>query len=932
MAQHTTRKNQIFADKLATIVITAVGLGVIVAVAGMMLFLFNTVAPLGKSEKLENAILAGTTQGHFALSIDHTTPLKIALVESTAAAPSPSCAADLFLLGATPQILSRFFLVPSPDTPGKYQLSFTPPAANAQRCVGMSNSEVLILNPAAEGKPASATRVGLEFSREFLTEEDALALQPELVRELNAETFSVQGKKVYTRNSSTAPIALVAPSLASLENFQFAVQPSFFETEALQQAKIEITNADNRTGLLLVRNRQGGLLNAHVFMSKENAIAGTVETSTAPLNLEDIRNALQPQSPESPKSRASANPPVPLSIVGMSLVAGTEIWTFFSDGRVSRSLLPAIPPAPVEAQSGTPANSPTQPPQPTAHSLLRIQGVGQLLNTVKTFGGSVVLFDDGLGRCGAVDAGRISRIRRLDNPQPLGANLLEEQPLWETSCAKSTWSRLVANPHMRLVMRLSDAGVEAFETTTGRSAFDYSSSEFLDLAGASALAPAVKPELTTLGFARSGASALVQIADQVFVFPIFAPHLEASREAFFERVHYEGYEEASFSWQSTSGTDDFQAKYSLIPLMWGTFKATFYALVFAVPLGILASVYSSEILDRKTRNIIKPSIEMMASLPSVVLGFLAAIVIAPWVENHVVSVMVIGLAMPFVLYLAGNLLSTLSAKQISARGLYASRRLLMWLIGGVVLSLTILIRLGTLIERTAFGGDIKTYLAGGPGIEGVLWGILLLPATFILLWSIPMRRAVKTYRTVAFLLGPVVAFAGGYFVSHLSGLNAQMFGTYSQRNTLVIAIAMGFAIIPIIYSLAEDALTAVPASLRAASLACGASVWQTTARVVLPTAASGIFSAIMVGLGRGIGETMIVVMATGNSAVMTSSPFDGLRSLAANIAVELPEAAQGSTHYRVLFLSGLILFAFTFLLNSFAEILRTKYRERNKAL
>jgi phosphate transport system permease protein len=100
----------------------------------------------------------------------------------------------------------------------------------------------------------------------------------------------------------------------------------------------------------------------------------------------------------------------------------------------------------------------------------------------------------------------------------------------------------------------------------------------------------------------------------------------------------------------------------------------------------------------------------------------------------------------------------------------------------------------------------------------------------------------------------------------------------------------------------------------------------------LPTAASGIFSAIMVGLGRGIGETMIAVMATGNTAVMTTNPFDGLRSMAANIAVELPEAAQGSTHYRILFLSALTLFFFTFTLNSFAEFLRARYRARNKAL
>src|SRR5206468_2001832 len=142
---------------------------------------------------------------------------------------------------------------------------------------------------------------------------------------------------------------------------------------------------------------------------------------------------------------------------------------------------------------------------------------------------------------------------------------------------------------------------------------------------------------------------------------------------------------------------------------------------------------------------------------------------------------------------------------------------------------------------------------------------------------------------------------------------------YVQLNSLVVGIAMGFAVIPIIYTIAEDALSAIPDSLRSASLACGASPWQTATRVVLPAAMPGVFAASMVGLGRAVGETMIVLMAMGGTAIIDGSPFNGSRTLSANIATELPEATQGGTLYRVLFLAGLLLFAITFVLNTIAE-------------
>ena len=143
---------------------------------------------------------------------------------------------------------------------------------------------------------------------------------------------------------------------------------------------------------------------------------------------------------------------------------------------------------------------------------------------------------------------------------------------------------------------------------------------------------------------------------------------------------------------------------------------------------------------------------------------------------------------------------------------------------------------------------------------------------------------------------------------------------YEQRNSLVVGFIMGFAVIPVIFTISEDALSNVPPSLIAASEALGA--------VVLPVASAGIFSALMIGLGRAVGETMIVLMATGNTPIMDWNIFNGMRTLSANIATELPEAAQDSTHYRVLFLGGLILFSMTFILNTLAEIVRQRLRKR----
>jgi phosphate transport system permease protein len=347
------------------------------------------------------------------------------------------------------------------------------------------------------------------------------------------------------------------------------------------------------------------------------------------------------------------------------------------------------------------------------------------------------------------------------------------------------------------------------------------------------------------------------------------PHPEVSLRTLFGRVWYEGYSQPEYVWQSTGATDDVEPKFSLVPLIFGTIKGTVYAMLFAIPLAVLAALYTSQFADPSLRAKIKPTVEIMAALPSVVIGFLAGLYLASLVERHLLAVLLMFALLP------------------------------MFGTGGVF-----------------------------------LWRLLPLRFT----------RAVKPGTELALII-PMLLIGGWVAVLLSPGIEAQFFAgdarmwlqdtwglTYDQRNCLVVGIAMGFAVIPIIFTISEDAFSSVPSSLTAASLALGASRWQTAVRVVLPTASPGVFSAIMVGFGRAVGETMIVLMATGNTPVMDWSLFNGIRTLSANIAVEIPEAPYGGTLYRTLFLAAALLFLMTFVVNTIAEIIRQRLRERYKAI
>ena len=236
-----------------------------------------------------------------------------------------------------------------------------------------------------------------------------------------------------------------------------------------------------------------------------------------------------------------------------------------------------------------------------------------------------------------------------------------------------------------------------------------------------------------------------------------------------------GYDESGSVWQPVSEI----AKFGVWPLVLGTIKVTLVAMLVAVPLGIGAAVYVSMYAGPRTRELVKPVVELLAGIPSVVLGFFALMIMASWFQD--------------------------------------------------------------------------------------------------------------------------------------------LFGLESRLNALVSGVALSIAVIPVIFTLSEEALRAVPRSYVEASIALGAARWQTIMRVVLPAASPGIAAGIALGLGRAVGETMIVLMASGNAAIVSGSFTDSTRTIAATIAAELAEVVFGGAHYTVLFFLGTLLFLATFGINTLGD-------------
>jgi len=364
-------------------------------------------------------------------------------------------------------------------------------------------------------------------------------------------------------------------------------------------------------------------------------------------------------------------------------------------------------------------------------------------------------------------------------------------------------------------------------------------------------------------------SALVADDNKISLFSIDNEHPEITWSALWQKVWYEGYPKPEFLWQSTSASDDFEAKLSLMPISFGTIKAAFYAMLFAVPIAVAGAIYSAYFMSPAIRSYVKPTVEIMEALPTVILGFLAGLWLAPLVESHLPGLILLLISLPLSVLAAALIWSSLpkNIKDSTPEGYQV-----LFLIPVVLIAGYASMSLSNSLEIWLFDGNTRVYLTNELGID------------------------------------------------------------FDQRNSLIVGIAMGFAVIPTIYTIAEDAVFSVPKSLTMGSLALGATPWQTLAKVVILTASPGIFSAVMMGLGRAVGETMIVLMATGNTPIMDWNIFEGMRSLSANIAVEMPEAEVGSSHYRVLFLAAFVLFIFTFFFNTVAEFVRQRLREKYSSL
>ncbi|MGQ0595214.1 MAG: phosphate ABC transporter permease [Gammaproteobacteria bacterium] len=356
-----------------------------------------------------------------------------------------------------------------------------------------------------------------------------------------------------------------------------------------------------------------------------------------------------------------------------------------------------------------------------------------------------------------------------------------------------------------------------------------------------------------------------RLAGRLHFFRIHNEHPEVSWHSLWGQVWYESRERPEYLWQSSAATGDFEPKFSLSPLTLGTLKAAVYAMLFAVPMAIMGAVYTGYFMSAGMRQIVKPSIEVMGALPTVILGFLAGLWLAPFVEANLAGVFALPIVVPAAVLIAAYLWSLLPEALCRRVPEGSEAALLLPVVAAAIFTA---LAAGEWLEATLFAGDMPAWLTRELGIP------------------------------------------------------------FDQRNSLVVGIAMGFAVIPPIFTISEDAIFSVPRHLTLGSLALGATSWQTLTRVVILTASPAIFSAVMIGLGRAVGETMIVLMATGNTPIMDWNPFQGFRALSANVAVEMPESEVNSTHYRVLFLAALVLFLATFLFNTVAEVFRQRLRER----
>lgn len=344
-------------------------------------------------------------------------------------------------------------------------------------------------------------------------------------------------------------------------------------------------------------------------------------------------------------------------------------------------------------------------------------------------------------------------------------------------------------------------------------------------------------------------------------------HPDATMDKLFLPQKYEGYEQAQYVWQ-TEASEGHEAKYGIPLLIWGTIKGAIWAMIFSAPLAILTALFLAEFASQKVRNYCKAGIELLAGVPTVVVGFVAFVVLAKYMNDYYLL---------HTEYFKGGLWFVFLL-QIPVFAFVAC-----WLAARVVLNKS----LGMPVKILGCAAS----LAVGVG--------------------------------AAMVFGKIVGVVGAPLWRALFGVDE-----FSALNAVLAGFCLGFAIIPIVFSVSEDAMRAVPATYREASLGLGASKWETAIQIVIPAALPGIYAALMLGMARAVGETMIVLMASGNTAILDLSPFTGMRTMSAAIAIEAPEKAGGSTGYYVLFFVGAVLFMLTLVLNVVTEQVMYRLRRR----
>jgi phosphate transport system permease protein len=334
----------------------------------------------------------------------------------------------------------------------------------------------------------------------------------------------------------------------------------------------------------------------------------------------------------------------------------------------------------------------------------------------------------------------------------------------------------------------------------------------------------------------------------------------------FSPVQYTGYTQEKYIWQTSQSADYAEPKFSLVPLIIGSLKASILALFVAIPLALGAAIYTAYFAPSRIRGWVKPSIEMVEAIPSVIIGFVAAVWLAPFAERSLLALLVLIVCTPLIIIA----LAIVHGFFKQTDGYHAVRKYYLVIVSIAVLLIVILIFQSSMWLQTAVMANTDAWL-----------GQLLSKITI-------------------------------------------------TKTTIIVALALGIAVAPTIYSLVDDALFEVPEGVKQASFALGATELQTLTKVVLVVALPSIVSAIMLGLGRAFGETMIVLMVTGNTPVADWDLLSGLRALTSNLTIELQESSVGTAHYHILFLTAAILFAFTFAINTIAALLKRRLQIGNQ--